>query len=132
MSSRFRRRAVFSETDASGRVHFTQFLKWVEESEHQFLKSLGIPVFSEDGGWPRVQVQCDYLQAVSYDEEVEVELSLFEIGKSSLHWRFRILKDGEAVAAKGTMVTVSVCEGKATPLTESTRESLQQYLKIED
>ena len=131
MSSSFRRRVVFSETDASGRVHFTQFLKWVEDAEHQLLKSLGIAVFSEDGGWPRVNVQCNYLQAVSYDEEVEVELRLAKIGKSSLHWAFRILTEEGVVAAEGAMVTVSVSGEKASPLLESTRATLQKFLESE-
>ena len=33
----FRRRVAFSETDASGRVHFTEVLKWAEDAEHQVL-----------------------------------------------------------------------------------------------
>ncbi|MGJ8726632.1 MAG: acyl-CoA thioesterase [Roseibacillus sp.] len=128
MTSSFRRRVAFSETDASGRVHFSQFLKWAEDAEHQLLKTLGIPVLSEEGGWPRVKVQCEYLQAVGFDEELEIELSLSEMGKSSLRWAFRILKDGGQVAARGEMVTVFVSGGKASPFPELTSTALRNLL----
>lgn len=128
MEQSFRRRVVFSETDASGRVHFSHFFKWVEDAEHQLLRSLGVPVFSEASGWPRVSVQCDYLQPVLYDDEVEVELRLSKIGKSALHWTFRILKARNAEVARGTMVTVYVIEGESTKLPEAMLSALTELL----
>ncbi len=104
---------AFSETDASGRVHFTEILKWVEDAEHQFLKERKIPICSPESGWPRVNVQCDYRAPLHFGDEVVVNLTLMRIGKSSLTWSFEIQDSQSAVAAEGSLVTVFVLGGKA-------------------
>ena len=53
------RRVEFSETDLAGIMHFTNFYRWMEICEHEFLRSLGLSVdmVDENGrfGWPRVK-----------------------------------------------------------------------------
>ena len=50
------RRVEFSETDLAGIMHFTNFYRWMEICEHEFLRSLGLSVDMEDEngrfGWP--------------------------------------------------------------------------------
>ena len=51
------RRVEFSETDLAGIMHFTNFYRWMEICEHEFLRSVGLSVDMEDEngrfGWPR-------------------------------------------------------------------------------
>ena len=42
------RRVEFSETDLAGIMHFTNFYRWMEICEHEFLRSLGLSVDMED------------------------------------------------------------------------------------
>ena len=119
------RTASFSETDASGRVHFTQILKWIEDAEHQFLESAGVPVFTAEGGWPRVSIKCDYKAPLEFGEEVSVILILSKIGESSLNWEFRIEKAGHNIAAEGSMVTVYVAGSRSSSLPTTIRDLLK-------
>ncbi|MBK1835397.1 acyl-CoA thioesterase [Roseibacillus ishigakijimensis] len=106
MTRTYSRRVAFAETDASGRVHFTALLRWVEEAEHQWLGEQGVPVLSQEGGWPRVRIECDYRKPFVFGEEALVELQPPELGQRSLRWSFRILSAEQEVAASGQMVTV--------------------------
>ncbi|MBH0121927.1 hypothetical protein I0Q12_21390, partial [Rhodococcus sp. CX] len=42
----YRSRGVvrFSETDASGRFHYTAALKWAENAEHELYRAAGVPI----------------------------------------------------------------------------------------
>ena len=126
------RRVRFSETDASGRVHFTSILKWAEDVEHQALAAVGLPVFSSsasDSGWPRVRVHCDYRAPISFEQEVELEISIESLGKSSLTWRFQVrnLSEEGQLAAEGQLVTVFLSEGKTAELDDDFRRALAVY-----
>ena len=46
------RRVEFSETDLAGIMHFTNFYRWMEICEHEFLRSLGLSVDMEDENAP--------------------------------------------------------------------------------
>ena len=124
----FRRRVAFSETDASGRVHFTEMLKWAEDAEHQTLEGIGVSVCSGESGWPRVKVECDYRHPLFFGEEVEVVLQLSELGRSSLRWSFRVLNQEGVLAAEGKMVTVAVTSEGAQEISAGARQALEGLL----
>ena len=77
------RRVEFSETDLAGIMHFTNFYRWMEICEHEFLRSLGLSVDMEDEngrfGWPRVKTSCRFKRPLRFEEEVEVKLIISEI-----------------------------------------------------
>ncbi len=129
MVQRSRRRVAFSETDASGRVHFTVLLKWIEDAEHMLLASLGFAICSSERGWPRVSVSCDYRLPFIMGEEGFCELWLTKIGQSSLHWSFRILKENELLAAEGSMVTVAMEENGPRHLSAEEHQRLASFYK---
>ncbi len=124
---RFTCEVPFSDTDASGRVHFSRILGYVERAEHDFLKQVGIEVFAEEsGGWPRVRVSCDYKNPLYFQDRIEVKLALKRVGSSSLGWEFEITKGGSETVACGEMVTVKVDkEGSPSALTVEEREVLE-------
>jgi acyl-CoA thioester hydrolase len=116
---------AFSDTDASGWAHFSKILCYVENAEHAFLSSIEIPVFSNNGGWPRVRIACDYRSPLRFQEKFEVQLSLTKIGNSSLNWHFKILKPDTTLVAEGEMVSVKVSSnGTPTVITEAERAKL--------
>lgn len=116
---------AFSDTDASGWAHFSKILCYVENAEHAFLSSVGIPVFSNNGGFPRVNISCDYRSPLRFQDAFEVILQLTKIGTSSLTWKFQILKPDTTLAAEGEMTTVKV-DSNGTPIaiTEAERTKL--------
>jgi YbgC/YbaW family acyl-CoA thioester hydrolase len=117
---------AFSDTDASGWVHFSKILSYMENAEHGFLSSIGIPVFDPaQGGWPRARVRCDYRSPLRFQDSFEVRLSLSKIGTTSIHWQFEIVKSDTTLAAEGEMVSVKVdSTGTPSAITEAERAKL--------
>ena len=124
---RYECEVAFSDTDASGWAHFSKILIYVERAEHDFLASSGIVVFDRtNGGWPRARVSCDYRAPLKFRDKAEVRLVLSKVGNSSLHWRFQISKEADALVAEGEMVSVKVDRnGTPAPLSGGEREKLE-------
>lgn len=101
------RRVAFADTDASGRVHFTAILRYVEETEHAFFASRGMEVMAADHGWPRVHVDCDYRAPLVFGDEADVRLVVQVVGKTSVKYTFAV-KRGNQLCAEGSMVIVRV------------------------
>lgn len=83
-----RRRVEFADTDAAGVAHFSRLLAMVEEAEHGFFRERGIPILTKDSAWPGVRVEVDFAGACRFGDEIEVRLSDFQPGKSSLAYAF--------------------------------------------
>jgi acyl-CoA thioester hydrolase len=127
---RFRTRVRFVDTDASGRIHFTAMFRYFEAAEVEFLRTLGI---TYHGGisynFPRVHVECDFLKVISNDDLIDIEVSLTNLGRSSVRFEFRTLKETE-VAAKG--VVIAACADRHTlhsvPIPDNLRTMLMAVL----
>ena len=117
MPSEFKivRRVEFSETDMAGIVHYSNFFRYMEAAEHAFFRALGFSVVTRQVdppvGWPRVRAECDYLQPLRFEDEVEVHMVVREKRSKSLRYefRFRKLNGTEPVeVARGSLTVVCV------------------------
>lgn len=136
-----RRRVCFSETDLAGIMHFSNFLRWMEDAEHAFYRSLGLSVHplahgwpDTQTGWPRLKVSAEYRQPVLFEEEVEVELLVAEMRTKAIRFAFRFWKqpDGaRTLAATGEIVVVAVSaapgtrEMKSSPIPDDFRACIE-------
>ena len=108
------RTVEFHQTDAAGFVHFSNFFTYMEEAEHAFLDSLGIPVYvkERDGwrGWPRIRASCNYQSPLRFQDKFEIELQTLEIGPNSIRYGFRFLKimdeNQKKKVAEGEMTSI--------------------------
>jgi YbgC/YbaW family acyl-CoA thioester hydrolase len=117
---------AFADTDASGWLHFPNIFRYVEAAEHEFLRSRGVLVYDRaQGGWPRVQVSCDFKRPFLTGDRIEVQLAIARVGSSSLTWNFDILNAAGELAAHGSMTTVRVDHvGRPQEITITEREAL--------
>jgi YbgC/YbaW family acyl-CoA thioester hydrolase len=87
------RRVEFSETDAAGIVHFSNFFRYMESVEHAFFRSLGHSVMWRDHqpplGFPRVHAECDYQSPLRFEDLVEIHLLVREKRPRSLSLQIR-------------------------------------------
>merc|ERR1712000_500414 len=85
-----RRKIEFSDTDMAGIVHFSRFFIFMETAEHEFLRSLGTSVDTEDLGhkigWPRLSASCDYLKPIKFEDEIGIHLTIIRKGTKSLSY----------------------------------------------
>ena len=132
------RRVEFSETDMGGIVHFANFYRWMESTEHAFYRSLGLGIHDRKGeqliGWPRVAAACDFKSPLRFEDELEVHLLVTHKGSKSLThtFIFRKIAGGKPTeVARGTMTVVSVALDpvsgtiKSVPLPREFDEKIQ-------
>lgn len=103
------RRVEFADTDMAGIIHFTAFFRYMEETEHAFLRILGLSVVSEIEGqqvsWPRVGASCTFERPVRFEDVMDVYLSVSEKREKSLTYEFRFEHEGDQIA-RGEMTSV--------------------------
>ena len=110
---RHRRRVEFAETDMAGIVHFSNFFRYMEMAEHEFLRSLGLSVHAENDGrmvaWPRVHAQCTYEAPLTFEDELDVHLVVRRKQRKSIIYDFSFYKAGEEKPlARGSLTVVCV------------------------
>jgi acyl-CoA thioester hydrolase len=97
-----RRRIQWFYTDSSTKYHNTAPLRLMEEAEAALLDRLGI--VREVYGWlPRRHVAGDYLRPLRFWDEVEIDVEVVELGRTSVTYAFRIRR-GEEPHAEGRVV----------------------------
>jgi len=127
MPSEFKltRRVEFAETDMAGIVHFSNFFRMMESTEHAFFRSLGFTIHGHENGttigWPRVSASCDYRAPLRFEEEVEIHLIVAEVRSRSIRYQFVFRKatDGTEVArgqVAAVCATVDKTTGKLAPV----------------
>jgi YbgC/YbaW family acyl-CoA thioester hydrolase len=99
----------FSDTDMAGIVHFANFFRFMEAAEHAYLRACGLSVVTQWQGrtitFPRVHASCDYLRPARFQEVLDIEVALENVGRTSVHWDFTFRKGDEEIA-RGQIVTV--------------------------
>lgn len=100
-------RILFIDTDASGRIHYTSLLRYFEAAEIELFRAAGAQEEREIVAFPRVHVECDYKGAIYFDDELIIELTIGNIGRSSIELLYRAMKKGSA-AASGKIVIAAM------------------------
>ncbi|HXE64647.1 MAG TPA: thioesterase family protein [Bryobacteraceae bacterium] len=118
-------RILFIDTDASGRIHYTALLRYFEAAEIELFRAAGAKEDRDEVAFPRVHVECDYRAAVYFDDELVIELSIGNIGRSSIELLYRAMKKG-VVAASGKIVIAAMNPktGQSTEIPPGLREKL--------
>ena len=96
------RRIEWADTDAAGIIHFSRYFCFMEEVEHEFLRSLGLSCMMERDGqrvtWPRVNASCDFIRPVRFEDVVDVHLAVKRKGQKSLTFGFVFSHNAAEVA----------------------------------
>ncbi len=121
------RRVEFADTDMAGIMHFSNFFRFMEQTEHEFYRSLGLSVHPHAGkqviGWPRVHAACEYAAPLRFEDNVEIELVVREKRSKSIIYDFIFRKlDGadSTAVARGTMTVVCVTFDRETRTMKAT------------
>lgn len=127
-------RVPFADVDSTGRIHFTAMLRYMENAEHELVRSLGFPRATTllDVAFPRVHVSCDYRGAVCYDDELTIEARVEHVGRTSWTVAFTAYRlpgaarEKDQVVAEGRMTIVSMDpqNERPVPLPEALRNAL--------
>ena len=109
----YQRRVEFHETDLAGIVHFSNFYRYMETAEHEFMRSLGHSIQGQiDGaeiGWPRVSASCEFRKPARNDDVLTIRVFIRELRTRSVRYEFEFFIDvSEPPIATGSIVVVCV------------------------
>ena|SRR5436190_10496156 len=132
---RLRRRVAFSETDAAGIVHFSNYFRYFEDAEHALWREAGLSIHPEksDIGWPRVSASCDFHRALKFEQEFDTVVTISDIASRTITYAGTIQRDGERVATATWKIACvdRLPDGrmKSTNIPSSIRERLEPYCR---
>ena len=131
----YSRRVQFAETDMAGIVHFSNYNRYMEETEHAYFRSLGLAIVHEleNGtilGWPRVRSSCNYTAPAFYNDVLEIGLQVVRKGVKSLTLSFQFRR-GATLVATGELKTVCcICRAggklESVPMPDLYNERIQE------
>jgi acyl-CoA thioester hydrolase len=120
----------FSDRDAFGHVNHTCYLVFCEEHRNNFfalwLRECGVDML--DSGFVVARVECDYFSPIGRDERlVRVEMTVEEIGRTSVRLRYRIV-NGPVLAALIQYVLVLIDRaGRPRAVNKNERQLLMRF-----
>ena len=122
-------RVIYGDTDQMGVVYYANYLRWFEKGRSEFLRQIGLPysaVERQGFNFPVVEVSCRYLQSARYDDEVQIETVLTEVGRASLSFQYRISRDADdCLLATGSTKHACVdCNGRLTRMPKTLQEAI--------
>src|SRR5579884_4038077 len=88
-------RVRFGETDLMGVVHHANYLAYLEVARVEWLRRRGITYASwaEHGvHLPVVEVSLKYKAPARFDDEIDVEVTLGEVGAASVRFDYRVVR----------------------------------------
>ena len=106
---RYHRRVQFAETDMAGVVHFSYFLRYMEEAEHALWRAAGLSIASPGSniGFPRVAASIEYHAPLYFEDEFDVHVRIKAISRRSIRYESVVTK-GDQKIASGTITAVCV------------------------
>jgi acyl-CoA thioester hydrolase len=127
------RRVEFGDTDLAGIMHFSNFFRFMEVAETEFLRTLGLSVAWKESdqrlGFPRVSAMCDYLKPARFEDLLEIAVFIEKIGKKSITYRHEFSLSGEAIAVG--RITAVYCRSTKDHTIESLEIPSMIRMKLE-
>ena len=129
------RRVEFRDTDAAGILHFTAVLGLMEEAEHEFLRHIAVPLFRPvDGGtvsWPRVSAACDFKSPARFEDDLQIDVVVRQLGRRSVTYGFRVRCQDRLVATGTLSAACCLVNGsgiKSMDIPPDVADKLRMYL----
>ncbi|MDG1873044.1 MAG: thioesterase family protein [Mariniblastus sp.] len=127
------RRVEFRDTDTAGIVHFSNFFAYMEQAEHALLRSLGLAVICDVDdqtiSFPRVNAECNYRNAIKFEEIIEIHVTVKNIGTKSVTYGFNFFRDGTPVADGSITVVCCLFEHGKKPQSVPTPSAFVDKIK---
>jgi len=100
MAYRSLQKIRFGDIDHAGIVYYPRFLHYFHVALEEFFgQALGIdyPILIDEHriGLPTVHLETDFRRPLRYGDQIDVEVTVLKIGKSSITFGYRVFKPGE-------------------------------------
>jgi acyl-CoA thioester hydrolase len=97
-------RVIYGDTDQMGVVYYGNYLRFFEAARNEWLRAKGVRWRDIEAAHavylPVIEAKVNYKRPARYDDVIEVETRLGDLGRASLRFDYRVLR-GEEVLALG-------------------------------
>ncbi len=130
-------RVCFSDIDHAGIVYYPRFLHYFHLAmEEFFADQFGLDysdvLHKRNVSFPTVHVQCDFRKRLKYGDRIEIEVSIMNMGRTSITWGYKGYRAGDegGLVVEGSNVTVCVKTDtfEKRDIPEWLREGLSHYV----
>jgi 4-hydroxybenzoyl-CoA thioesterase len=108
-------KVCFSDIDYAGIMYYPRFLHYFHVALEEFFGAelgIGYPevLIRYRIGFPTVHLETNFSKPINYGDEIEVEVTVKAIGRTSVTWGYRVCqsKVPEKMIVEGHNVTVTV------------------------
>ena len=126
-AARTRFRVRYAETDGQRIAHHAVYPVWFEMGRADLLRDLGLDygAMEEAGTFMVVaDLHVRYRRPVHYDEELVLETTVREIGRSSVMVAYCLWRDAVEVATGETLMVMVGAEGRPIAVPSALRDAL--------
>jgi 4-hydroxybenzoyl-CoA thioesterase len=130
----------FGDIDRAGIVYYPRFMHYFHVAlEEFFAGALGIEyhdvVETHRIGLPTVHLETNFSRPFSYGDNIEVEVSVLEVGRSSITFGYRVFKQGEndpRIVGHNVTVCLDMDTFKKLVIPPWFRQLLEQQLNADE
>lgn len=132
----YRTQVRFSQTDPAGYVFFPRFFEMFQAAvEDWFYEGLEIDyadMFRGGHGLPTAHTECDFLEPCRLGDQLDLEVHLERLGKTSVTLRFiGKVEGGVRLEACSVLVMIDTGDGRPRPIPETVRRRMERYAGTE-
>ena len=99
----------WGESDPFGLVYYPRIVAWFNDTEHEFLRTIGYPIDQmirqDRTTFVMGEIHFRFIGPAAYGDRIATSVTLTKIGERTLHW---------ACKARNAVTGAPVTEGKAT------------------
>jgi acyl-CoA thioester hydrolase len=122
-------RVYYEDTDFSGYVYHSNYLKFCERARSDFLRIVGVDqntMFAEGGAFVVRRMTCDFLRPAKFDEVLTVESTPGDAAGARFEIKQRVLRGDDVLFTAD--VTAVFIDGRGRPkrLTAALREAFSK------
>ena len=138
MAFRSQLKIRFGDIDRAGIVYYPRFMHYFHVAlEEFFAGELAIEYYAmvetQRIGLPTVHLQTDFSRPFSYGDNIEVEVSVLKVGRSSITFGYRVFRLGESdprIIGHNVTVCLDMDTFKKLVIPPWFRQLLEQQLKV--
>lgn len=101
----------FADTDAQGHMYFANYLTFCDEALAAYMRAIGCPWQDMVKGGVDMfyaHAECDYRGSATFEEALELAVTIRRFGNSSVHSSFDVLDGEGALIANAELVSVCI------------------------
>ncbi len=123
-------RVIYGDTDQMGVVYYGNYLRFFEAGRNEWLRAKGARWRDMEAAHaiylPVAEAKVNYKRPARYDDVISIETRLGELGRVSLRFDYRVLRDSEVLVLGHTMHACISREGDIRELPEPLLAQLRE------